>query len=196
MRLRLLFLLLVLAMSVPFATADTILNLTVNNLGITGSVGTVDLHQEAGGVLVTLTANSGFTFKVNGGDVFFNCPGCGLTAGSITGLEADGSSASFKNFKLKSPAPLGKFGYDIQNLKGSVGFANTISFTISGVTLSQLGNFGVHFACASTVPGCGPNGNTGFAVGGPTTVPEPGTLSLFGTGLVGLAGFFRRRFLS
>src|SRR5260370_21518694 len=69
-RFHLLFLLLV-AIAVPFATADTI-QLNQNNLGISGSIGFVTWTQQGGGVLVTLTANSGFSLKTQGGDVMFS----------------------------------------------------------------------------------------------------------------------------
>jgi hypothetical protein len=36
----------------------------------------------------------------------------------------------------------------------------------------------------------------GFSTGGAGAVPEPGTLSLLGSGLAGLAGVFGRRFRS
>jgi len=195
-RLQLLLLLLVFALSVPFAAADTILNLNINNLGFVGSVGTVTLHDTGTGVLVTLQANTvgGFSFKLKGGDVFFNSSAT-ITAAMISGLTADGVPVT-DTFSLHSPAPLGKFGYDLRNLRGSAVFANTISFFISGVSSSQLGNFGVHFFCAAGTPCGGANGNTGFAIGGGSSVPEPGTLSLLGTGIVGIAGLFRRRFLS
>jgi hypothetical protein len=75
--------------------------------------------------------------------------------------------------------------------------AMTISFVINGTTLAAMQpyKFGVHF-CVGGGTGCG-TGRTGFASNGPpSTVPEPGTLSLLGTGILGLAGFFRRRLLS
>jgi hypothetical protein len=59
--------------------------------------------------------------------------------------------------------------------------------TSTGIT---VGN--VHVASALC-----PTGQTCFATSTPNTVvPEPGTLSLLGTGLIGLGAFVRRRLLS
>jgi hypothetical protein len=196
-------LLILLAFAVPFAAADTI-QLTQNNLGISGSIGTVTLTQQAGGVEVTLQANSGFSFKLQGGDILFNSS-ASLSASSISGLTISSCPQNCTpytaNFSFGGPATRAgrTFTYDLSNMhKGTLpnGYvsANTISFLISNVTLSQLKPyaFGVHF-CTASGTNCGPS--TGFGFTG-STVPEPGTLSLLGTGLAGLAGVFRRRFRS
>jgi hypothetical protein len=193
-RYHLLFLTLLLAIAVPFAAADTI-NLTTTNLAGVSNIGTVTLTQGAGGVMVTLTANSGFSFKTQGGDILFNTS-ASLTAGNISQIMINGVAYN-GNFAFGGPAKRGGFGPFAFNLTQlnphGVQSATTISFFVSGVTVQQLsGAWGVHFCVGTSCTGL-----TGFASSGPlTAVPEPGTLSLLGTGIIALAGFFRRRFLS
>ena len=137
-RFHLLFLVLLLALAVPFATADTI-QLTNNNLGLAGIIGTVNLTQGAGGVNVTLSAGSGFSFKTQGGDILFNT-NVNLTASNISQIRINGVAYTGKFSFTKIATRAGfTFVYDLAGLnpKGMQS-AGTISFVISGVTVKQL----------------------------------------------------------
>lgn len=199
MRLRLLFVLLALAIAVPFATADTI-DLTNTNLSGITNIGSVTLTQQGANVLASFTANSGFSLKLAGGDLLFNSS-ANLTAANISNIMIDGKAYT-GGFKLTTTVTRGGFGsfsYDLVGLKlkGGVVSATTISFVINGTTLAAMQPYkvGAHF-CVGGGTGCG-TGLTGFGSNGPgSTVPEPGTLSLLGTGILGLAGFFRRRLVA
>src|SRR6266566_3716433 len=84
-------------LAVPVASADS-LPLTTNNLGVSGTIGTVNFVQNGANVDVTITMNTGFSLLINGGDIGINTTGgLVLTGSSLSNFSIGGMSASLKN---------------------------------------------------------------------------------------------------
>ncbi len=189
-------------LSLSSARADSIsFDLTSNNISVPGSVGTLTVSDTGTDqVTVTITMNSGFSLKLPGGDVAFNGVS-GLTAGSATDVTGSASMVgftglSFKQFSAgKNISQFGTFAFDYANIQGApngVVSADTLTFVLTapGLMANQFTGAAIHF-CTASGGGCGPN--TGFASNvAIAAVPEASTMSLFGTGLIALAGLVRR----
>jgi hypothetical protein len=151
--------------------------IAANGLGgglITGNLGTVSFST---GALSGGTLQMGGTFAAGGA---FSITGNG-TGGIPNGVIFNGSFTGPVTWTLV-PLANGTHNY---TLSGSLTGTWYAGGTVDGATVQLTINTGHGFFNGQTTVS---SGDTNF-----TTVPEPGTLSLLGTGLIAVGGVVRRK---
>ncbi len=207
-------LLLVLTLGATRASADTIITITTGNStlsGFTGPYATATVHlvdathatitfnslTNGIGQLFLLAGNSAVNVNVNASSWTWAFVSAANTSGNGNGVGAvsDGGPGTVDGF--------GVFNQQVNVFDGFTSGATQIVFTLTNLsgtwgssaavlTPNASGETAAIHGFVCSAANCPSILATGYGANG-NPVPEPASIALFGSGLVALAGFIRRR---